>query len=152
MKKQNSAVKAGAAVPAMFGEDAAKLLAMQCLHMVRHSLAGLDNMLQNAACNGLAWNDEEVELDSITQLVREEVDRLLLGGFDSLDSLDMRWWRLAAVLNQATRSYPHKDTIHFRFLQGATEEFNSLPNFWNFVAEKDSHGTPPTHQQEGGAA
>ncbi|SDM22618.1 hypothetical protein SAMN05428957_103277 [Oryzisolibacter propanilivorax] len=151
MTKKN-AVKAGGAVPALFGIDAAKVLAMQSLHLVRHSLAGLDNTLQNAACNGLPWNDEEVELDSISELAQEEVDRLLLAGADNLDALEARWWRLAAVLNQAVRSYPHKDTTHFRFLRGAADEFNSLPNVWNFVAEKGSYGAPTTHQQEGGAA
>lgn len=133
MSTKKNAAKAGAAVPAMFGEAAAKVLAMQCLSMVRNSVRLLQGQINREAEDGKPWGEAEVELDAVVHLLALGLKQLHESRLTNLAEFETTWWRLTNVLNMCCRAHADKESALYSFLHAAALEMESLPNLWDHV-------------------
>ncbi len=133
MTKQKNAAKAGAAVPAMFGQQAGETLALQCLSMVRRSVKSLQREINREAEKGKPWGDAEVELDNVIHLVATGLQALHERPLNNLAEFETAWWRLSQVMNMCCRVHTDKESVLYSFLHGVALELESLPNLWDHV-------------------
>lgn len=146
-KKHTAPEAVQAPACALFGEDAAKIVAQQGLAMVAHSLRSTLTLMTELNKAGGDWGDLENDTSLLLELGMEQVQRLRDNPPEALEDFSHQWFRIASMVRLLAQNYPDKTSILFRFLDAARREFEVLPDLWETVVIEGE-----SHQQEGGAA
>lgn len=121
----------------LYGEAAAHLAARQCLEVIASNLRALENTRQNI---GDAFGDADCNVDMTMRFVTQEVDRMRVNP-PALDNFATRWYRMAAPVHLAAKSYSKPQDLYGFFLAHLSKTLEALPEVWD-VLEPDEEGNP----------
>jgi len=113
-----------------YGEAAAHIAARQCLEVIASNLRALENVRRNIDD---AFDDADCDIDMTMRLVSDEVDRMRTNP-PELDDFATRWYRMAAPVHLAAKSYSKPQDLYGFFLAHLSKALESLPEVWDVLA------------------
>lgn len=131
--------------PALTGEAAAHLVARQALELVAHHVQTWDKARSR---DDLGFDDADVDCDFAIQLVGLEVNRLRADP-PPLADFDWAWYRMAAPVHLALKSYSKPKDTFGTLLSGLAEQMKRLPSLWEIVGNDYLQAPMPGTQANG---
>jgi hypothetical protein len=117
------------AAPALTGEAAAHLVARQALELVAHYARAWDKARSR---DDLDFDDADVYCDFAIQLVEQEVNRLRADP-PPLADFDWAWYRMAAPVHLALKSYSKPEDTFGKLLWRLAKHVEHLPSLWEII-------------------